>query len=280
MSGWQGAGDRADLRADCGRCAGLCCVAPAFAASADFAVDKPAGTACSNLLADFRCGIHDDLRGRGFPGCAVFDCFGAGQQVTQRTFGGRDWKTEPEIATSMFTVFGVLRQLHEMLWYLVEARELAGEGALRDELDRAHDRIERLTGSGPEELAPVDPAEHRREIGSLLERLSERVRSGVRDRPADRRGADLIEAKLRGADLRAAGLRGAYLLGADLRGADLRCADLLGADLRVADLRGACLDGGLFVTQPQLEAARGDAATTIPSSLTRPEHWTSASGRH
>lgn len=274
-----GGGDRGELRADCGRCAGLCCVAPAFAASADFAVDKPAGTPCSNLLADFRCGIHDDLRGRGFPGCAVFDCFGAGQQVTRRTFGGRDWKSEPGIAGSMFAVFGVMRQLHEMLWYLVEARELVGEGPPRGELDRAHERIERLTECGPEELSTVDPAEHRRSVGPLLEQVSERLRSEVRERPADRRGADLIEAKLRGADLRAAGLRGAYLLGADLRGADLHRADLLGADLRVADLRGASLDGSLFVTQPQLEAARGDAATAIPSSLARPEHWTSSAGR-
>ncbi len=39
---------RHDLRADCGRCAGLCCVAPAFTASADFAIDKPAGQPCPN----------------------------------------------------------------------------------------------------------------------------------------------------------------------------------------------------------------------------------------
>ncbi|HEY6597232.1 MAG TPA: pentapeptide repeat-containing protein, partial [Asanoa sp.] len=37
---------RAELRADCTRCVGLCCVAPAFSASADFAIDKPAGRPC------------------------------------------------------------------------------------------------------------------------------------------------------------------------------------------------------------------------------------------
>jgi len=45
--------------------------------------DKPAGRPCPNLGADFGWGIHDSLRKRGFPGCAVFDCFGAGQQVIQ-----------------------------------------------------------------------------------------------------------------------------------------------------------------------------------------------------
>ena len=56
---------RARLRADCSRCAGLCCVAPAFAASADFAIDKPAGHACPNLRNDARCGIHAGFTGRG-----------------------------------------------------------------------------------------------------------------------------------------------------------------------------------------------------------------------
>lgn len=111
---------RRHLRADCSRCAGLCCVAPAFAVSADFAIDKPAGRPCPNLGASFDCRIHDGLRERGFPGCAVFDCFGAGQQVVQVTFGGKDWRSEPATAPSMFRVFTAMRQLHELLWYLAK----------------------------------------------------------------------------------------------------------------------------------------------------------------
>ena len=101
-------GHRARLRADCGRCFGLCCVAPAFSASADFAIDKGAGQACPHLRRDFRCSIHDRLRPEGFPGCAVYDCFGAGQQVAQVTFGGRDWRREPGLAGQMFGVFAVM----------------------------------------------------------------------------------------------------------------------------------------------------------------------------
>ncbi|SFP34525.1 Pentapeptide repeat-containing protein [Amycolatopsis arida] len=263
--------ERSRLRADCARCAALCCVAPTFAASADFAIDKPAGRPCPNLLADFRCGVHDGLRERGFPGCAVFDCFGAGQHVTQVTFGGRSWRDDPAVAGEMFRVFGVQRQLHELLWYLDEALDLVGDGALADELRAVRAETERLVAASPAELAEVDPAARRRQVGPLLARVSAAVRSAG---GPDHTGADLVGARLRGADLRDAGLRGAYLLGADLRGADLRGADLLGADLRAADLRGTRLAGALFLTQPQLAAARGDAATTIPAALTRPEHWT------
>src|SRR6188768_3666781 len=98
------AGRPEPLKADCSRCFGLCCVAPAFAASADFAIDKPAGSPCPNLQADFRCGIHAELRERGFPGCEVFDCFGAGQQLTQVTFGGRTWREDRALAAQQFAV--------------------------------------------------------------------------------------------------------------------------------------------------------------------------------
>ncbi len=80
-------------------------------------------------------------------------------------------------------------------------------------------------------------------------------------------------AKFKGADLRGANFRGAYLIAADLRGADLRKADLIGADLRDADLSGADLIDSLFLTQAQVNSAKGDADTRLPQLLTRPPHW-------
>jgi hypothetical protein len=97
------------LEADCASCAALCCVAPAFAKSSDFAIDKPAGQACRNLGGDFRCTIHERLEPAGFKGCTVFDCFGAGQRITQETFGGRDWREHPEIAGDMFASLPIVR---------------------------------------------------------------------------------------------------------------------------------------------------------------------------
>lgn len=255
------------LRADCASCFGLCCVVPAFSASADFAIDKPAGQACPNLRTDSRCGIHTELRQRGFNGCTVYDCFGAGQQVSQVTFGGRDWRESPETARQMFAVFPIVRHLHELLSYLTEATAILPEpqGMLA--------RVEALAQGGYDEIMAVDVGELRREANVLLVRASEQARAGLISKKKERRGADLIGAKLKGADLRGANLRGAYLIGADLRGADLRLADLIGADLRDADLTGADLTGAIFVIQSQLDAARGDATTRLPSGLSRPSHW-------
>jgi uncharacterized protein YjbI with pentapeptide repeats len=257
------------LQADCANCFGLCCVALPFARSADFAVDKPAGTPCTHLQEDFRCGIHAGLRERGFAGCTVFDCLGAGQKVSQVTFGGRDWREDDGTARQMFAVFPVVRQLHELLAHLAEA--LDRDPALREDLSAAYERVDDLTRGSAEQLEACDVGAVRAEVSELLLRVSERARAGLSGR--NHRGADLVGARLRGADLRGANLRGAYLIGADLRGADLRTADLIGADLRGAELTGADLTGALFLTQAQLEAARGDAATRLPGHLRRPLHW-------
>ncbi|WP_051752279.1 pentapeptide repeat-containing protein [Streptosporangium amethystogenes] len=266
-------GDRPGLRADCANCFGLCCVALPFAASADFAIDKDAGKPCVNLRADFRCGIHANLRERGFPGCTVFDCFGAGQQVSQVTFGGQDWRQAPGTAGQMFEVFPVMRQLHELLWYLTEALALPQARPIHDDLRRALDDTGRLARGSAETLVKTDVATVRQGVNALLLRTSELVRAEVPGRKRNHRGADLIGARLKGANLRGANLRGAYLIAADLRNADLRTADLIGADLRDADLRGADLTGSIFLTQAQVNAARGDAATTLPAALIRPTHW-------
>jgi uncharacterized protein YjbI with pentapeptide repeats len=260
-----------DLRGDCARCAGLCCVAPAFAASADFAIDKPPGSPCPNLGAGFRCGIHDRLRQRGFPGCVVYDCFGAGQKVTQVTFGGRDWRGTPEISAGMFRAFGVMRHLHEMLWYLTEAATLESVRPMHAEVRRALDETENLTRQDRDALTELDVQAHWHDINALLLRVSQLARAGLGGR--NLRRADLVGKDLRGADLRGADLRGAYLIGADLTRADLRSADLIGADLRGADLGGADLTGSVFLTRSQVEAAKGDSETRLPLSFTHPEHW-------
>jgi hypothetical protein len=251
------AGGPTELRADCTRCVALCCVLPAFGASADFAIDKPAGTPCPNLGAGHACTIHDRLRPSGFPGCTAYDCFGAGQ-ATVAAFGG-----ERRRVPGMAPVFGTLRVLHELLAYLREAAERVADPDLRAEVRAALVRTGELAGGDAGALAALDPGPHRAEVAGLLRRVSEHLRGGPgrRARPGP------------GADLRAADLRGASLLGADLRGADLRGADLTGADLRAADLSGADLSGALFVVQAQLDAARGDAATRLPAGLTRPAHW-------
>ncbi|MFE5393579.1 pentapeptide repeat-containing protein [Streptomyces sp. NPDC056568] len=264
---------RPDLRADCGDCFGLCCVALPFSRSSDFPVDKSAGTPCGNLQEDFRCGIHERLRDEGYGGCTVFDCFGAGQKVSQITFKGVSWREEPDSARTMYEVFPVVHRLQELLKYTAQALDLPSAGPVHRDLRRAYERIDALTRDTAQTLLAVDVDALRGEVNPLLLRASELARAAVPGRKKNHRGANLIGSRLRGAKLRGASLRGALLVAADLSDADLRDADLIGADMRDTDLCGSDLRGALFLTQPQLNAARGDARTKISDPLRRPSHW-------
>jgi hypothetical protein len=166
-----------DLKPDCERCSGLCCVAPAFAASPDFAIDKRAGEPCPNLTEDFRCGIHDRLRDVGFRGCVAYDCFGAGQKVTQVTFDGADWRRSPGIAGQMFEVFGVMRQLHALLVYLNQALTLQPARPLYGDLRRKLEELEGCSQEGPDALMRLDVGPHKAEVNDLLLRVSDLVRA-------------------------------------------------------------------------------------------------------
>jgi Pentapeptide repeats (8 copies) len=306
------AATREALRADCGSCFALCCVALSFARSADFAITKPAGDPCKNLGEDYSCAIHARLRPSGFKGCTVFDCFGAGQKVSRQTFDGVSWRGDPETRASMFAVFPIVRRLHEVLWFVNEARIATEEDdPLEVELAAAAARIEAITRSPAADIVEVDVDAVRDSVRPFLLAASERVRSRYTEQrgidgagqggkgPAskaaggkatDRKGkagktgagsvpkrvgpgADLMGAKLRRLDLRGFDLRGAYLIGADLSGSDLRGADVLGADLRDADVTGADLSEALYLTQTQVNGVAGNAATRLPTGLDRPLHW-------
>ncbi|MBY9078640.1 pentapeptide repeat-containing protein [Paenibacillus sp. HN-1] len=271
---------KSEWTADCASCFGLCCVALPFARSADFAFDKAGGDPCLNLNNDFRCGVHAGLRAKGMKGCTVYDCFGAGQQVSQHTFAGEDWRAQPELRERMFRVFPVMQQLHEMLYYLDDALQADAAGPVHQGLREMLEKTVRLTGKSAEEVQGLDVQSHRSEVNEWLLKAGALVRAQAPAKRGGRnaghrtpKGMDWIGAHLRGADLPGVNLRGRLLIAADLRNADLRYAEWIGADLRDADLSGADLTGGIYLTQAQLNAAQGSRSTKLPSRLDMPAHW-------
>jgi hypothetical protein len=94
-----------NFRADCNQCCGLCCVVPNHLAIQGFPSDKPANTPCRRLDACNRCSIYEQRREHGYPACEGYDCFGAGQWITQELFAGATWTDSPDIAEHMFTAY-------------------------------------------------------------------------------------------------------------------------------------------------------------------------------
>lgn len=272
---------RSNLKADCSQCFGLCCTALNLIASNDFAINKPAGTPCPNLQSDFRCGIHRTLREDGFKGCTVFDCLGAGQMVAQTTFGGKSWREQPEHADVMFNVFPVMHQLFEMIAFVSEALSLPLDSTLRKKLTSQLDMLLKFTKQEAESLLNLDLTAIRFPINDLLVESSHQVRDQFTSvakkrkpiRLLDHRGADWMGKRLDGADLKGITLRGAYLIAASFKHADLKSVDFIGADLRDADFSGADLSTSLFLTQMQVNSAKGDTHTKLPPHLSVPTHW-------
>jgi uncharacterized protein YjbI with pentapeptide repeats len=272
-----------ELRARCENCFGLCCTALPFEASSDFAATKAAGTPCRHLQVDYRCGVHDRLRDIGYRGCTVFDCFGAGQRVSQETFGGASWRDEPKLAGNMFEAFHAIRLLHELLWYLGDLLARQETAGIHEKLRQYAAATDALASLPAEKLRQQDIAAHRMDVNLVLIQGSELVRNGLvrggktalpkyKGKPIGPR-IDLMGANLRGMDLRGCNLRGAYLIAADLSGGDLRSADMIGVDLRDTNLCGANLSDSLFLTPFQIHAAKGDRDTLLPPALERPSHW-------
>ena len=171
--------DRLRLAADCTSCFGLCCVAHAFKASASFAFDKPAGTACPNLQADFGCAVHRELRQQGFSGCTAYTCYGAGQKVAQHLFGGTDWRQAPETAELMFQTFPIVRQLNELLWFITEALDRCPPGVEYEALLVLLDETERLAATRADEMSWGDVDDHCRRGEALLGQASAVIRAAA-----------------------------------------------------------------------------------------------------
>ena len=151
-----------------------------------------------------------------------------------------------------------------MRWYLAQAASLKPCGGLRDELDAL------MAESGGAE--DIDAFQER--VNAVLKRAV----ALVCDRGRPRRG-DLAGRRLRGDETAGRDLSMVLLIAANLRGCSLRGTSLLGADLRDADLSGADLSECVFLTQGQVNGARGDEKTKLPPALRRPEHWGGGAAR-
>ena len=269
------------LKADCSKCFGFCCIALYFSASEGFPTNKDAGEPCINLQSDFKCKVHNNLRQKGLKGCTAYDCFGAGQKVAQVTYSGRDWIKEPEVKKQMFDVFLVIRQLNEMLWYLLEARKLKITYPIHNKLKDLIIEAECISNENAESLIGLDIDSFRDRVNILLKQTSEMVRAdairnqkdSIKSNKTISGRVNFIGADLRKRNLRGADLRGALLIAANLSGTDLTGADFIGADLRDTDLSGSNLKDSIFITQVQINTAKGDSNTKLPLSISRPEHW-------
>lgn len=260
---------RGQLRIDCEKCSGLCCVALHYMKADGFPGNKEAGTPCKHLLPNFQCSIHSTLASKNLQGCLTYDCLGAGQKVTQIHCPDSTWRSNPGKANDIFRSFQIVFQLHQMQWYLLEALSLVPNGQLKAEIESLILKNEQMTGKPLNELMHLEIEAYRLAVNQILRQVIGTVVS-----PSDKAtGGNYLGKNFKRAILDGVDFSMGLMIAANLEGCSLRRASFLGADMRDANIKNTDLSASVFLTQMQINSARGNANTKLPIHLVHPAFW-------
>lgn len=262
-----------ELRIDCARCSGLCCVALYFAKCDGFPRDKVAGEPCKNLGEDFKCTIHADLITQNMKGCLAYECFGAGPKVTNAIYKGSNWKDSKQIVNSQFDVFVVVWKLHQMLWYLLESTTIVSEEGKQLHIESTIEELRKLTKRPPEEILQIKIETYRERVNEILKDTGRFVSNRVNKREDSKKGKEFMGKNFKKANLDGKDFSMSLLIAANLEGCSLRGTNFLGADLRDANLKNTDLRESIFLTQTQINSAKGNKTTKLPEMLVLPATW-------
>lgn len=256
------------LKIDCKNCSGLCCVALYCAKTDGFPENKNAGIPCKHLNSNFQCEIHSKLVDMNMKGCLAYDCFGAGQKVTQDLFPNTPWKSNQEKSKIIFEVFLRVFQLHQMEWYLLESLTLVRDKSLSEKIEKLILRIELVLEQSYENIMKFDINSFRLEVNPILKSISNQYSSSHILNRNDFVGKDFKKANLDGKDFSMS-----LLIAANLEGCSLKYTNFLGADLRDTSFKNTDLSSCLYLTQIQINSSIGNKNTILPKNLNRPISW-------
>jgi hypothetical protein len=259
-----------NLQIDCEKCSGLCCVTLYCMKTDGFPANKEAGKPCMHLMPDFRCAIHSNLASKNMKGCMAYDCFGAGQKTTQLYQDKGTWKANPKLANEIYEVFMIVFQLHQMLWYIVEAYSLTFDESLKSTIDALISENEHMTQQSPDYILHLDINKYRLKVNEVLKQVTNAI--SVED-SGKIRNTNYLGKNFRRENLDGRDFSMCLMIAANLEGCSLKRANFLGADLRDANVKNTDLSASVFLTQMQINAAKGNLNTKIPNNLSRPSTW-------
>lgn len=260
------------MKPDCQNCCALCCTALYFSKTEGFPADKPAGLPCQNLQPDFLCLVHSELEKRNLHGCQAYDCFGAGQIVTKEIFCGRNWSTTPKIAREMFDVFLIVYRLQQILWYLTEASCLNLEESIVWAIELLIQENKAVTQYSIQDILSWDINGYQLRANKVLKEVSRLCFLQFSTGKTTVAG-DFVGKNFRGANLDGTNFATKLMFASNLEGCSLRGTNFLGSDLRDVNLKNTDLRDSLFLTQIQINAAKGNSSTHLPPWLDRPKSW-------
>ncbi|MDF2543368.1 MAG: pentapeptide repeat-containing protein [Herbinix sp.] len=260
-----------ELKIDCSKCSGLCCTALYFSKLDGFPEDKEAGKPCVNLQSDFRCKIHAELPRRKMKGCLGYDCFGAGQKVTQTIYPHTTWSTENN-PQQIFEVFLIVFQLHQILYYLAEAKTILPARNLWYDIEVLITENKSICSAPTKDILTTDINDYRKRANECLKKVSNLVKLNYSlDKKEHEK--NYMGKAFKGKNFHGADFTMTLLIAAKFNGCNFNGANFLGADTRDTDFSDADLSEAVYLTQGQVNSARGNSATKLPINLTHPITW-------
>lgn len=225
-----------------------------------------------NLQKDFRCKIHGELEKRNMKGCIGYDCFGAGQQVTQSIYSGQTWQSVPEQAKEIFDVFIVVFQLYQIRYFLLESIVIFPAQVLKNDIEALLEENELICSSKPQDIIIFDVEGYRSRVNVLLKQVCNLLQKSLgcenKKCPSDFLGRNFKNKDMRGLDLSTK-----LLIAANFNNCVFDGTIFLGADTRDADFSNADLRDAVYLSQGQINSAKGNRKTKLPQYLDYPITW-------
>ena len=260
------------MKSDCSKCSGLCCTALYFSKIDGFPKDKDSGQPCTNLLKDYRCKIHSQLEKQKMKGCIGYDCLGAGQQVTQVIYQGKTWNDIPNQSTEIFDVFIIVFQLYQIRYYLIEAMSLISAKPLVKSIQCLIEENIKMCHYRPNSILSVDLEQYRLRANHILKQVCKLLFQSIHSEKK-KVPANFLGGNFKGQDMSGADLSTKLLIAANFEKCLFNGTIFLGADTRDANFSNADLSEAVFLTQGQVNSAKGNRNTKLPYHLDYPSTW-------
>ncbi len=260
------------MKSDCSQCSGLCCTALFFSKMDGFPKDKIAGKPCINLLEDYRCKIHSQLEKQKMKGCIGYDCFGAGQQVTQIIYKGQTWRTLAKQSQEIFDVFCAVFRMYQMRYFLAESMLIIPAEPIREDIQSLLEENIEICQSAPKDILSFDIESYRQRVNPVLRKVCTLLQQTLHS--DEKQSSKVFMGKsLKGRDMSGLDFSTKILIGADFSNGTFNGTIFLGADTRDTNFSNADLSEAVFLTQGQINSAKGNRNTKIPRHLYYPITW-------
>lgn len=260
------------LKVDCAKCSGLCCTALFFSKIDGFPENKIAGKPCTKLQNNYRCKIHHELEKRNMKGCIGYDCFGAGQHVTQYIYQGKTWQTSKEKSKEIFDVFVIISQLYQIRYFLEESKIIIPAKGLWSDIQSLINENEALCSSTPQIILDIDTERYRNKVNIILKKvcgcITKCFKNSDNNRLIEFSGKNFKKRDMSGLDLSMK-----LLIAVNFDSCIFNGTVFLGADTRDTNFSNADLREAVFLTQGQINSAKGNRNTKLPPYLDYPVMW-------